>query len=369
MASELSTVVQGGVHPPEGAPCPQGPEIPSYNIILPLAQVRGIGVNCQTHPFNIVGVGEITDPYTCGQYSKLVVCESNPNHKQKVRRNCHNWACPTCFKGNVLRAAERASERLKATRAAYAMSGDDIGLYQHITISPEQYDLDLTEETLKDLKATAIKHLHKIGVIGGSIIFHPYRVKAEVKEDLKEILKIQDLQERKGYWDLIRKDILNLGDWRNYVYFSPHFHIVGFFPQIKIKSDDFYSSTGWVYKNITAFSGKPLKSVKGTEYYLLTHAAYIKGRQTVTYFGVSAPNKLKLEVIVTKEDHVCPVCGALMWVHIGFDIDSEGKVHDIGEQCYVHQIKKRDIKYSIRKRRKKGPNKSRAKTSVRRSSP
>ena len=89
--------------------------------------------------------------------------------------------------------------------------------------------------------------------------------------------------------------------------FSPHWHIVGYF-KLKERSDHFYERTGWTYKNISwekYHEALDKDSARRTIAYLCTHHRYQKGRQSVTYFGVAAPNKVTCEM--TKEMKVAKI--------------------------------------------------------------
>ena len=115
---------------------------------------------------------------------------------------------------------------------------------------------------------------------------------------------------------MIHNDVLELGDWKKYVYWSPHFHIVGYFPSIKIKSDLFYRSTGWTYKNIGVTN-----SIVATVSYLLTHHAYISGGRGYTYFGKFSYTSAKIIKAWTELEPVtCPNCQAVLQRWTGVDI-------------------------------------------------
>lgn len=302
------------------------------SVILPLAQV----------PYSIVGTGEITNSL-CGQFSKLLVCQSNPGHQVTLPYVCHRWTCPVCFEKNVLRAAKRGTERLEAVESAYRGSGRALGSPVHVVFSvPEDlYSLDLPS-----LKAKCLTHAQKVGISAGSVIFHPYRVIKSYDYELKQYMKQLPKDQRKGVWSLIRADVLGLGSWTKYVYYSPHFHIIGYMPYVLERSNEFFERTGWVYKNITG-SGK-MKSLTGTLYYLLTHSFYSPGKQVLTYFGLASYNKIQVIVTVSKEDMLCPVCGGPMWLHHGWDHDGQGHITDIGEPLYLYEVKKRTVAYKLK---------------------
>ena len=306
-------------------------------LILPYIQV----------PFPIVGVGEKSKD-TCGEITGVVTCPTDHNHHMKLMyHSCYKWSCPVCYRSTVNRATKRAVERIEAAPKAFkeyqagkrvTIETEDTnvdGPYwkrkrgtkhsyvtpkiklpklkgaNHITVSlPEsEYHDCLTDDGLKKIKAKALTYAHQVGVLGGMVIFHPYRVKEALQRELSDYLVQLPKSERKGHWDLIHCDVLGLGSWSAYVEFAPHFHIIGYMPEIVEKSNDFFKRTGWVYKNITANSKeRKIKSLHGTIFYLLTHAAYIPGKNVVSYFGVCSYNALSVERLKVKETVKCEHC-------------------------------------------------------------
>ncbi len=173
--------------------------------------------------------------------------------------------------------------------------------------------------------------------IGGLYIYHPHRIKPEIRVKLEQYAAKQqrrnekrkfnnirwkakqrtesteeheiDITTSKGFWDAIHLNVLNLPNPEDYVYFSPHYHIIhwGTMPNTTWYHD---RTKGWVYKitdhgkpiplKITEKDGKPLEDqLRAKITYLASHAGLFKtetGRtcNVVHYFGIASPRSRQL---------------------------------------------------------------------------
>ncbi len=150
--------------------------------------------------------------------------------------------------------------------------------------------------------------------IGGLYIYHPHRIKPEIRVKLEQYAAKQqrrndkrkfnnirwkakqrtesteeheiDITTSKGFWDAIHLNVLNLPNPEDYVYFSPHYHIIhwGTMPNTTWYHD---RTKGWVYKitdhgkpiplKITEKDGKPLEDqLRAKITYLASHAGLFK---------------------------------------------------------------------------------------------
>ena len=199
---------------------------------------------------------------------------------------------------------------------------------RHLTISP------VTGVITEDMKMSKIfdicvKHLKKFmpRVYAGEIIFHPFRIRADMRSRLIQYCKDQELSEPSyssgGFWKLIHENVLELPSMRDYLYFSPHFHILcfGWFPNAK----KYHENTGgWVYKNIRDVSltiqvredGSHANDVESVSAYLLTHCGFElsdsgKAVKTRRSFGLMSPRYMRLgvgEAIYLSSYLLCPEC-------------------------------------------------------------
>jgi hypothetical protein len=143
-----------------------------------------------------------------------------------------------------------------------------------------------------------------IGILGGAAVFHSHRIKEELKVPLLDALKGSGLIG--GLWAGAHADLLNLGSLDAYCVPGPHFHILGYYPKIVMKSDVFHSLTGWTYKAKISHDRDIFKTAR----YLLTHVAINGSSQAVTYFGLASYNKTSVKSIKTVTLEACPKCGS-----------------------------------------------------------
>ena len=169
-----------------------------------------IEVSARHGDWELVGHGPQTNGY-CGRFLKFKVCNRVELHAQshlngvshvgqvfvrKIHRSCNNPRCPTCcFSGWAKREADKISQRIEAASKRFGNS-------QHIIIPVPLSDYGLAEFHNDKLRAKIQKLLSDRGVIGGCLIFHPFRFA--------------------NYQESIEKGVLY--GWR----WSPHYHCIGF---------------------------------------------------------------------------------------------------------------------------------------------
>lgn len=216
--------------------------------------------------------------------------------------HCNNWDCPECYFWTASRAAHRVEDRLMGVQRAYSLVGKHPGKITHVTFSvpeSEYQDFDY-----KQARKNCYKYAEMVGLLGGSLVFHPYRIKKEYHKPLYDALKSAELSG--GIWRAVHDNLLGLDSWRSYVFFAPHFHVLGYFPRIAMKSNKFYELTGWTYKSIGITQER---NVYRSARYLLTHHAVLSG-QNVTYFGIASYSKTSVESLKTTTFKRCPSCGS-----------------------------------------------------------
>jgi hypothetical protein len=277
----------------------------------------------------IPGVGAITNDQ-CGSVRGAHRC-SNPEcgHVELKHYQCHNYECPVCYPSAAHQAGLRIEDRLQGVTSELRRYGVNTGRPVHVILSPPPGEFRPTDDMPTIRKNQVYRYCQDIGMIGGVVVFHPYRIIPELKAELRQY---NEKDNPDTFWRLVHQDILNLGSWSDYVYWSPHFHVIGYFPKIKEKSNDFQVRTGWIYKNL-----KATDSICRTVSYLLTHHAYRPGATGYTYFGHYSYNRAKA---VSHESIIelinCERCGSVMHEWVNFAIDSTGLVdftraEDLGE--------------------------------------
>lgn len=248
----------------------------------------------------------------CNEPSFIEYCP-DCRHTDIHSYHCNRWDCPVCYPWTANKRARETSNRLWGVLKAWQAAGTDVGFFNHLMMSvpPSEYANFDEKKSAKKVR----KYLKEIGVSGGALIFHPFRIKDDIEDIFRQERQAGAL--KVSNWIAVHHNCLKgpfmdgyIETWRDYIEFAPHWHIVGYF-KLKERSDHFYERTGWTYKNISwerYHEALDKDSARRTIAYLCTHHRYQKGRQSVTYFGVAAPNKVTCEI--TKEMKVakCPEC-------------------------------------------------------------
>jgi hypothetical protein len=173
------------------------------------------------------------------------------------RRSCARAECPVCYESWAAKEARKIAWRL----LAWKNGGRPI----HVIVSVPKRLYNLRFDFV-EIKRRAYSVLKKTGFLGGSCIFHPFRMNKK------------------------------LNRW----YFSPHFHVIGYGWIHGTKEN--YNRHGWIVKN-----ARVRKTVFGTAMYQLSHAGIHEGHHTVTWFGRLSYNKLKVFPMPEVEER-CPIC-------------------------------------------------------------
>ena len=266
--------------------------------------------------------------------------------KKPVRHSCQRIECPLCYMDWANKASGRITDVLRGTQDAYRNVNANmctdfqkaikerkmVRRINHVVMSPEPGFIKEGECLNSIYKRFYLFLKHNHIFTGGFVVYHPYRLKADIRKRLQNEIRKGRLSanyEDGGLWEMVHSDYLNLGSLQAYVYDSPHFHLLAFggFPP----SNVFHAKTGWVYKNlgqrdtairIDAKTGTIIDEVKITAKYLLTHCAVMynsEGRlyKTYRFYGVCSQTKLRVKkefgvpVIRKVYESVlkCPVCG------------------------------------------------------------
>lgn len=210
-------------------------------------------------PWELPGHGSSKE--TCGRWAGSY-CD-NPHHSMKVyvrryRQSCSQAECPICYEAWAAKEAHVMEHRLLTFRIP---RGQPI----HVVVSPSKKDVE--HLSFDKLRARAYQLLVLVGVIGGCMIFHPFRF------------------------------------FEGKPFFSPHFHVLGYGWIQGTKEN--YERTGWVVKNLGI-----RKSVYSTALYQLSHAGVWMQREgkktTATWFGKLSHNLFHCPR--EKHSETCPLC-------------------------------------------------------------
>jgi hypothetical protein len=246
------------------------------------------------------GLGSITDN-SCGAlvYGRSIVCSSNQDHTKLTfgGSSCKQPGCPVCYTSWAFRGAHRITERIEGFRQFDHYSP------KHIILGADPKKVDLTwiglmvpKKGLDYLKSYFRSRAFEVGLIGGAMVVHLYRIKKEVKDLVPPGAKI---------WAWVRSQ--GADRFHSLVDFSPHAHIIGYGYTIKIQK----GNDSFLYRS--AGNLKTVDAVEAAAFYMLSHSPVIPGCTAVTYFGKLSYNKLKCKKVGTRYETIkCPDCGAAM---------------------------------------------------------
>jgi hypothetical protein len=274
----------------------------SKKVILPIrrSKLNQVPLTYSNPEYTLVGQGDISKQ-TCNKIVLWRYC-SDGKHLHPHYQHCDNKSCPVCYPYWASKRAKGIDVRMNKLWHAYRDLGINLGSPKHVIFSiPES---EYRTFTLEKYNAKILEYCEMIGIVGGVVASpHPYRVDPKIEPALNACIKAEGF--RGGHTAAINDDILELGDWRKYYVFSPHYHVVGYMPKIKMKSNKFHEKTGWVYRNVAPNDDR---SIFKTVEYELTHVADVKGKQAYRYFGIFGNNKANLKKTKHTSEGVCPDC-------------------------------------------------------------
>ena len=130
-----------------------------------------------------------------------------------------------------------------------------------------------------------------------------YKSEENIKRRLRQY-KVDNPDDHRGLWDLVRANVLGLKSWRAYCYVSPHIHFVGY-GYIRPKADEFQRRYGIVYVNLhhRSYEWTPCEhshgwtnEVKSTLSYIASHATVLDGMKSPhLFYGVGKCNTRFME--------------------------------------------------------------------------
>lgn len=295
---------------------------------------------------------ERTDkPCRCGHVRRVARCPAG--HVEQVSHLwCGDYLCPTCYSARLMRTKGDIVDRLIGAWGAYAECGYHLGPIKDLVLSPPQ-DLALeavsSTRKLRRLYKDAYKMVEKIGLTGGCLLFHPWRVQTWAKKRFHAALR--DGYEG-GLWDYVRQQNW-LSPQVGAIYWAPHFHVQGYGPVGDLdksgwmKSDDFSRETGgWIYKTMTDDMNRPLvwqplagiciaqDDLERKIFYELTHIGILWDRESkkrpilnVRWFGLLSSQKLKVDRKKYKVTATCSECSQILHEIQQFDVEYDRDTH------------------------------------------
>jgi hypothetical protein len=282
--------------------------------------------------FSIPGSGEITDPEQCGNWFKVAACSVDSKHyKKNITHSCGHIVCPTCWRDPVYKAAKTASGRIRGfiadaiNKKLHCNSYSELVLNHYVLSAPA--GLITPDMSYNQIKQKGRDIATKAGIWGGFLAFHPWRLKKRIIQQLStlciEHTNMGEEEREKRFWEMVRDDALQLGTWRVYVRWSPHFHVIGFGHLPDQNTEEEKESVkklykGWVVvwirhvETFHQFTGQRLADpVADLAAYILSHAGYQENKKMPVWLGELSQNKMYVKEIIKQEYGViCPKCQA-----------------------------------------------------------
>lgn len=306
----------------------------------------------------IVGTGG-AQKIDCVEPFAYAICP-RCGHVHALTHNCNNWLCSFCYVNVVRRASKSILAHLKSYYDSPLV--DHPKRYYHWVYSynQDQYERlsqmalkDIYNEFIRDFKAAYpssnslfVLHLYRVNELGKSYVktyrlMHPDAdLEPETPENLydfssDDLLPLgstlaseycsftsytdsvyHDLFSNESYnytprnnstWEIIRSS----KNWREYVNFSPHFHIISAGYQSSEKQQDF-RDRGFFVKQVRVMKNDD--DIEKTAYYLLTHASYQKGSKVYRYATPVGTRYSAVRVDQSVEKAHCSVCDTVLRV-------------------------------------------------------
>jgi len=221
----------------------------------------------------------------CQRYVPRGVCEAG--HIQLARSSCELRRCPDHWREWDTRGTESAVARLAAYREAQSHAWDKRMV--HVVLSPE-WGERVTERRLWQRRSEAQQIAKDVGMRGGYMVVHPYRLTSELDE-LYRTAKDHGLPGDYKKWRFARE--LTGGRWdhlKRYLSVHPHYHVIGPARDVDVSGVD-----GWVVKKLSTLPRHELRDPEAYEatarvaWYQRSHAAHQAGRHSASWFGEVHP--------------------------------------------------------------------------------
>jgi len=227
----------------------------------------------RTHPYILPGLGE------SGQHCmKCVVHGIGINGDKLGVRNlkCKRIECKNCYKNWVLDRVFETTFKIEA----YSMVTGERPAHVVSSIDPK---ICRTWENLSDYDTfhrRSYRHIMGMGGTAGLRVFHPYRIRHEMKDKLKSA---GCGVESKGYWKGVRENALNFEHLEEYYSLAVHDHNVVFPSFLEPHTD-----RNFMVKKIGVLDN--MEDTIKLLYYLISHTGVLKDSEEkdnhpIVFFG------------------------------------------------------------------------------------
>jgi hypothetical protein len=196
--------------------------------------------------------------------------------------------------------ADRVTERVQGYKTVWRKTAP-----YHLIFWSDRADRPYAD--LRQSFIEAKRLMQSMGVVAAVVWYHPYRIRKELKDILRNYRRVQGLDGRAGFWKLAHDDVLNLGGLERYIEYGPHWHAIATGYLVNVK--EYSEKTGCGYKKKRYLDTEA--KVHEVAHYISTHCCRESGKSSVRYYGDISYRMLKRELVETRiKDIVCSHCGA-----------------------------------------------------------
>ena len=231
----------------------------------------------------------------CGIWGPMQFCDDcgEPAFGQE---RCDKRTCPNCSGRWEQERTTGAVQRLAKGR--YAESDGIDRRTMHAVVSPLSGEI-MTLKDWYDGYREAYRLAEEAGIRGGVVVGHGFRVEEDTKKEYRE----KEIDG--GIWNWIVDELP--GSWREYTYWSPHYHIIGLCRDLEPNKPS--EQDGWQVVRLDSL--KPFKSTTDKEgahdmigrfRYILNHGTFESGttKDCVRWFGSLSTAKFSPESELSK---------------------------------------------------------------------
>jgi hypothetical protein len=199
----------------------------------------------------------------CGNWYPKQFCDEcgEPKFGQS---SCLQRSCPDCWGKWANDRTTKIVERVQAARYAAPDGMERRAI--HGVVSPPEGEIKSLTDIRQGFK-TAYSKAKTAGIRGGVMMFHGWRANKKAKRKCPDDEKI---------WRWIRES----GRWRDYVKWSPHYHIIGLATEVESSDDE------WIIERVRTFDRFRLSDVESYEDIAKT-AQYVMSHLSIEMDGSS----------------------------------------------------------------------------------
>ena len=236
----------------------------------------------------IPGQGEPGE--NCGIWGPMQFCD-NCGEPRFGQERCDQRTCPDCAGRWEQERTVGAVQRLAKGRYAEADGIDRRTM--HAVASPPTGEI-MTLKDWYDGYREAYRLAEEAGIRGGVVVGHGYRINEDTKKEYRE----KGIEG--GIWNWIVDELP--GSWRDYTYWSPHYHIIGLCRELAENKPS--EQDGWQMVRLDSLA--PFESTTDKDgandmirrfRYILNHGTFESGttKDCVRWFGSLSTAKFSPE--------------------------------------------------------------------------